>query len=371
MLPGLTAASTEMQRAHFDRLRPLCPTCRAAGRTPAPLSIGTVAVVDGDDILEGVLLCTDMRCQREHPVIDGIPVVVADISSWAAHQLPGVLRRDDLSAFAESLLGDAAGPQSDLHRERYNLGTYGWAHWGDLHGVTDTAARGYGGAYATLLQQALALAVDGVAGLWLDLGCSVGRGTLELARAGAGLAVGIDLNFAMLRIAERVARSGRAVFPLRRGGVVFDRFDAAVDAVPRERISHWCCDVASLPLADGQADGALLLNLLDCVPQPLALLAETGRALAPGAAALFSSPYDWSPAATPVEQWIGGHSQRSATHGSSVAELRRILSADCAAGVDTGLAIELETDGVPWHVQTSERATMEYALHMARLRRKV
>jgi SAM-dependent methyltransferase len=356
-----------MRLDHFERLSPLCPACRAAGRGAVPLHLGTVALREDDEVIEGVLLCGERMCQREHPIIDGIPVLVADIASWAAHQLPGVLRRDDLSPFIESLLGDAAGPASDFHRERSNLGIYGWAHWGDL---APDAMRRHGGAYAALQAQALALLASPPAGLWLDLGCSVGRGTLELARQGADLAVGIDLNFAMLRVAERVRRSGRAVFALRREGVVFDRFDRPVPAVPRERISHWCCDVSQLPFADGQAAGALLLNLLDCVPAPLALLLEAGRVIETGGAALFSSPYDWSANATPMGEWLGGHSQRSAAGGASAVELRRVLSADCAAGIDTGLVIEGERDGVPWHVQTGERSTVEYAVHLARLRRR-
>ena len=55
--------------------------------------------------------------------------------------------------------------------------------------------------------------------------------------------------------------------------------------------------------------------------------------------------------------------------GSSVAELRRILSPECAAGIDTGLVIERERDGVPWQLQTGERSTMQYAVHLALLRR--
>jgi SAM-dependent methyltransferase/uncharacterized protein YbaR (Trm112 family) len=331
--------------------------------------LGHVAVAEGEEVLEGVLLCSDARCQREHPIIDGIPVVVADIASWVTHQIGSVLRREDLSAHAESLLGDAAGPGSEFHRERSNLGIYGWAHWGDL---ASPGGREHGGAYAALLAQALELPGVQPAGVWLDLGCSVGRGALELARRGVDLAVGVDLNFAMLRVAERVRRDGHACFPLRRGGVVFDRFDAAVLDTPAMRLahtSHWCCDVSTLPFVDACFDGALLLNLLDCVPDPLALLFETGRVLAPGARALFSSPYDWSPNATPMAQWLGGHSQRSPAGGDSVAELRRILSANRAAGVDTGLVIDAERDAVPWHVQTGERSTMAYSVHMALLRR--
>jgi SAM-dependent methyltransferase len=331
--------------------------------------LGHVAVAEGDEVLEGVLLCSEAHCQREHPIIDGIPVVVADIASWASHQIGGVLGRDDLSAYTESLLGDATGPASEFHRDRSNLGIYGWAHWGDFAPPGD---RQHGGAYAALLAHALDLADAQPSGLWLDLGCSVGRGTLELARRGVALAVGVDLNFAMLRVAERVRRQGQVRFPLRRGGVVFERFSAAAPDGPATRLahtSHWCCDVSMLPFADARFDGALLLNLLDCVPDPLALLFETGRVVAPGGQALFSSPYDWSANATPMAQWLGGHSQRSPSGGSSVAEVRRILSADRAAGVDTGLVIEAERDAVPWHVQTGERSTMAYSVHMARLRR--
>jgi len=356
-----------MLREHFARLCPVCPVCRAAGRDPAKLVLGSVALAHGEDIIEGVLLCSERACQREHPIIDGIPVVVVDIESWASHQLDAVLRRDDLSPFSESLLGDAAGPSSPLQHERSNLSAYGWAHWGDYAGQTE---RRHGGAYAELLQHARKLTEQPVHGLWFDLGCSVGRGTLELARAGAELAVGIDLSFSMLRVAERVRRAARAVFPLRRHGVVFERFQRDVPDVPSDRMSYWCCDATVLPLSTARCDGALLLNLLDCVPRPLNLLAEVGRVLVPKAYALFSSPYDWSPQATAMDQWLGGHSQRSASGGSSVAELRRVLSADCAAGVETGLVLEAERDGVPWRVQTSERSTMEYAVHLALLRRK-
>ena len=356
-----------MRTGHLSRLQPVCPACRAQGRVPAPLALGAVALADGDDVIEGVLLCTERRCQREHPIIDGIPVVVADLGGWASHQMPGVTRRDDLSPFTESLLGDAAGPGSDFDRERNNLGIYGWAHWGDL---APQGSADHGGAYPQLLEQALSLGAAPTGGLWLDLGCSVGRGSVELARRGAELAVGVDLNFAMLRVAERARRRGRAVFSLRRGGLVFDRFDHPVPEACAERVSFWCCDVGVLPFADATFGGALLLNLLDCVQRPLELLAETARVLADGAAAAFSSPYDWSTAATPLAQWLGGHSQRSLGGGDSATELRRLLSADCAAGVDTGFVIESERDGVPWHLRTASRSTMAYQVHLAVLRRK-
>ena len=116
--------------------------------------------------------------------------------------------------------------------------------------------------------------------------------------------------------------------------------------------------------------GALSLNVLDCVHSPLGHLVELGRTLAPGAPALLCTPYDWSPAATAAAAWIGGHSQRGEAGGSSEAELRRILSADAAAGVDTGLVIAAERDRVPWRVYANERSATEYAVHLLRLERR-
>jgi SAM-dependent methyltransferase/uncharacterized protein YbaR (Trm112 family) len=350
----------------LERLAPVCPTCRAAGRGDSPLGLGTVARSDGDEVLEGVLLCPERLCRREHPIIDGIPVLVHDIASWAEHQLDSVLRRDDLSAFAESLLGDAAGAGSRLDRERTNLSGYGRGHWGDLDAADPVPPDG---SFAGLVGTALELLPDPPAGAWLDVGCSVGRGTLELGRRGAGPAAGVDLSFAMLRVAERMRREGVAVYPQRRVGIVYERREVAVADVPAEHLGFWCADAELLPFADGTFAGALSLNVLDCVRSPLGHLVELGRVLAPGAAALLSTPYDWSVAATTLDAWIGGHSQRSPAGGSSAAELRRILSPDAAAGIDTGLTIADERDGIPWRVYGNERSTTEYALHLLRLAR--
>src|SRR5262249_20939978 len=159
----------------------------------------------------------------EHPIIDGIPVVVSDLQSWASHQLEAVLWRDDLSAFTESLLGDAAGPVHVFERERTTLSAYGRVHWGDFDCEEPLPPES---SYARLVESALALLdpeSSRVRGVWIDVGCAVGRGTRELALRTGELAVGVDLSFGMLRVAERARREGRAVFPLRRVGLVFDR----------------------------------------------------------------------------------------------------------------------------------------------------
>jgi SAM-dependent methyltransferase len=342
---------------HLEQLRPVCPVCRYAGRGDIPLELGTVARSDGDEVLEGVLLCPERLCRREYPIVDGIPVLVVDLASWAEHQLDAVLRRTDLTPFTEGLIGDLAGAGSRLDRERSNLSGYGHGHWGDE-------------SFAGLVETALELLPGEPAGPWIDIGCAVGRGTLELARRTAGPVAGVDLSFGMLRVAERMRREGVAAYPQRRVGIVYEPREVAVADVPAERFGFWCADAEYLPFAGGTFAGALSLNVLDCVRSPLGHLIETGRVLAPAADALLSTPYDWSIGATTLDQWIGGHSQRSPAEGSSAVELRRILSPDAAAGVDTGLTIAEERDGIRWRVHGNERSHTEYSLHLLRLARR-
>ena len=124
------------------------------------------------------------------------------------------------------------------------------------------------------------------------------------------------------------------------------------------------------PFADATFAGALSINVLDCVPSPLTHLVELGRVVAPGGHALLVTPFDWSAAATQLPHWIGGHSQRGSAGGSSAVELRRILSPELMAGIDTGLVIGDEVDGVPWRVYSNERAAMHYKAYLARLDRR-
>lgn len=342
-----------MLTEHLERLAPVCPLCRLAERPPARLELGPVARADGEDVVEGALVCTSPQCRREHPIVDGIPVVVADLAGWAAHQLPAVLRREDLTPFTLGLLGDAAGPASELDRERSNLSGYGHDHWLEE-------------SFADLVAAALAQGPP-PAGVWLDAGCAVGRGTVELARAGAELAVGVDLSFAMVRAAERVRRTGRAEMAVRRSGIVYDRVDRDVGPVPASAVSFWCADATLLPFGEGAFAGALSLNVLDCVPAPAAHLAELARTLAPGGTAHLSTPFDWAPTTAAVDQWIGGHSQRAPHGGDPAAELRRLLGA--RGGLGLGLEIVAERDRVPWRVYANERSHVEYELLLLALRR--
>ncbi|MCA9679873.1 MAG: methyltransferase domain-containing protein, partial [Myxococcales bacterium] len=288
-----------MRRAHFAAFQPICLGCLAEGRGASLLEIGEVVRGDADEVIEGALVCPAVPCRREFPILDGIPFLVPDVREVVSKQIGEIRGREDLSPFAESLLGDCLGPGSDLDRARHYLSCYASGHWSDLDPEAPAPA-----ALTPVLDAAFGL-VGTPRGRWLDVGCSVGRGTFELAARTGALTLGVDLSFSMLRLARRIAREGRLRYPRRKLGLVYERREHAVTAPGAADVDFWMVDATALPFADAAVDGALSLNLLDCVSWPLSHLLELGRVLRDDGQAVIATPYDWSAGATAVEGWLG------------------------------------------------------------------
>ena len=345
-----------MKLSHFHKLKPVCPVCQGQG-IDSPLAIGRVETENGDTILEGILTCAQAACLREFPIIDGIPIIVADIRSYISNNLQAITGREDLSPVTESMLGDATGPASSYDIQRQHLSSYCWDHYGDLD-PEEPPTEFSPGAIVKALDDGLSVAKDIPPGAVVDVGCSVGRTSFELARRSGRMVIGIDLNFSMLRFASRVLRTGNVRYPRRRVGIVYDRrsFDVAFE--DNHLVDFWACDATALPFPSESFSLAVGMNVLDCVGSPFQLLRSTSQVLKPNGRCLFSCPYDWSPAATPVENWLGGHSQRGPAKGESTRVVRQMFSQP-----EMGLRLDSAEDAPLWHVRLHERSTMTYRNH--------
>jgi SAM-dependent methyltransferase/uncharacterized protein YbaR (Trm112 family) len=343
-----------LKRIHFEAFRPLCPACRSP-ELETQLEIGSIQREKGADIEEGILLCPNLLCQREFPIIDGIPIIVRPIREFLNNQVLSVLGRRDLSTEIASLIGDACGPGTLFEAERQMLSSYGHNHYGDLDPAAKDAAAG---SSHRLAREALGLAPP-ASGLRMDIGCALGRSTFSLAEDSTDPVLGIDLSFAMLRAASQVLKNGQVRYPLRRVGLVYDekRFD--FQAKNRHLIDFWACDACALPFSAGRVAYALSLNVLDCVPSPYQHLASLAQVLGAGGTALLATPYDWSVSATPVEAWIGGHSQRSPESGASEKAIRTLLE-----NAEFGLKIIAEEASKPWAVRIHDRHSSQYQVHL-------
>ncbi len=201
-------------------------------------------------------------------------------------------------------------------------------------------------------------------GVTLDVGCGVGRSTFEIAEETQTTVLGIDLHVPMMRMASHVLRHGQVRYSLRRHGVVYDRIDFPVSFPNANHVDFWICDATILPLQDRSVSSINALNILDCISSPAEFLWELNRLARTGGRVLISSPYDWSAAATPIEHWIGGHSQRGPLRGDPRRTLVQWLEAFQASNNGFSLSVIAEKDLLPWCVRLHDRSCVKYELHM-------
>jgi SAM-dependent methyltransferase/uncharacterized protein YbaR (Trm112 family) len=354
---------------HFHILKPLCPVCRPASGE-YPLEIGKAIKGDDDYLQEGILVCSNEQCRSEFPVIDGIPIILANLRSYISQNILPLISRDDLSDTMESLLGDCAGPGSVFDSMRQHLSTYCFAHYGDLDAEQSFREQQGAGAIAGVLEKSLALLNEKINGCLIDIGCSVGRTTFELARRSEGLVLGVDLNFGMLKVAKGIIEQGRVTYPLRREGIVYERRSFPVNFENLSRLDFWVCDAVSLPFSNDVFSGAASFNVLDCLWSPHEHLREISRILLPQAKAIVSTPFDWSANVTPIEAWLGGHSQRAPHKGLGGAFLRVLLSSEKSPAELQQLAI-LREENVEWNLRLHNRSLMQYKTYLMILQKEL
>ncbi len=354
-----------MRLSHLEAFRPVCLHCRQTKGAENLLALTWSDGETGGHILWGILGCA--VCGMEYPIVDGVPFLVPDLRAHIGSALHLLLARDGLPAPIEALLGDAAGPGSMLDSVRQSVSSYAWDHYGDRD-PDEPPGPAKPGAVLRCLEAGLSHLPRKSAARVIDLGCGPGRTSFALAERTGGLVLGIDLHVPLIRFAARVLRNGQVDYPRRRIGLVYDRHAFPVAFPDSARVDFWAADAAALPLPEGQTDLAVGLNLLDCLGAPAQGLTSIGRVLCDGASAILAMPYDWSGGTTPVENWVGGHSQRG-PHGGAAEPLLRMLLED-GPGSASALSLVADVPDVPWHVRMHERSIMQYSSHLVVARRK-
>jgi SAM-dependent methyltransferase/uncharacterized protein YbaR (Trm112 family) len=306
-----------------------CPRCRhvAGGRVVShELALAESALEERGCVLEGLLECASPECRARYPILRGVPIVLADLVGWWRSAAPRFAPAPAASCGLRALLADlerecAAGAPGTDALEAHEL-----AHFGEV----DAGARVPPGVPAperfwARLRGLAALDTPPRSARALDVGCSVGRFTFELA-ACADLAIGLDLSFAAV---ERAAQRAR-------------RADAP-------NVAFLVADALDPPFAADSFDFVAALDLLDSVRLPLVLLGQLDALLAPGGRLLLSSPYAWRADVTAPEEWLVSPA------ASSMELLRDILAGRALSHLGLRYALEAEDRALPRALRERER----------------
>lgn len=340
-------------RADLPQLLPLiCPACRRVterGRELWTVSLAEVLASEGPgEVLEGSLRCDNAACRRLYPIIDGIPVLVADPAALVCAQPAALTAELDPQTLA--LLVSGSTDEAPLSRQLEHLSIYLDAHWGDRsQPVPDGPLPRWGG---EALFSAVVKYSRRPVRCSVELGCSVGRGLFALS-GGANLTVGVELHLGALRVARRLL----AGMPLRYARRVIGRHYAPAQILPEAAapgaLALLCGDALDPPLAPQSFERVVALNLLDSVRSPPQLLSVVDGLCAPAGEVLLASPYSWQSSVVEEAGRIGGSDPEVA--------LRELL----AAG--TGLSASYHTEEeqeLLWHLRRDARSAHSYRVHM-------
>ena len=244
---------------------------------------------DGD-VEEGALRCENPACARRYPIVDGVALVIPDLSGWQRGELAGVVE-GPLHPATEALLAQGGPDDEPWPRLIEHLSIYLDAHWGDRaepppDGPTEVA---FG--LRALAERVAARASQPVASA-VELGCSVGR-VLALLANGAERVVGVDLHFGALRRARRLLRGEALPYARRTSGRHYATAVARADELTAPAAVFVCADALDPPLAPAHFNRVAALNLVDALRAPAQLLSVVDGLCAPGGEVLLASPYGW------------------------------------------------------------------------------
>jgi 5-histidylcysteine sulfoxide synthase/putative 4-mercaptohistidine N1-methyltranferase len=145
----------------------------------------------------------------------------------------------------------------------------------------------------------------------LDIGCSVGRASFELAKE-FNEVWGLDFSARFIGVATMLQESGEVFYEIPVEGDlkenrVFALESIGVSAESTKRCRFYQADASNLkPIYSGY-DLVLALNLIDRLYDPQKFLDDIVARVNSGGVLMLASPYSWSEEFTPKERWIGGY----------------------------------------------------------------
>jgi putative 4-mercaptohistidine N1-methyltranferase len=148
----------------------------------------------------------------------------------------------------------------------------------------------------------------------LDLNCSVGRRTFELAKT-FDECVGMDITARHIQVASRLQEGEMVRYTVPCEGTINTFHEVTTDALGLVEEATRCSFVQQPDLANLDTDGlkfgdfdlVVCANVLEKQPSPKGVLANVAHFVRPGGLLVIGSTYSWDAAVTPRKNWVGGY----------------------------------------------------------------
>ncbi|MDX1347801.1 MAG: 5-histidylcysteine sulfoxide synthase [Thiomicrorhabdus chilensis] len=144
----------------------------------------------------------------------------------------------------------------------------------------------------------------------LEVGCSVGRASFELAKHFAQV-TGLDFSARFIQVANQLKESGNVLYTIPREGEIMEFKESTLADLGLADHAHKCeflqQDATNLkPIFSGY-DMIVAVNLIDRLYEPKKFLETIHQRLNDGGLLLLASPYTWLEEYTAKEHWLGGY----------------------------------------------------------------
>ena len=144
----------------------------------------------------------------------------------------------------------------------------------------------------------------------LDLGCSVGRSTFELAKEFDEV-VGIDFSANFINVGVKLKTYDNLIYKVKKEGEIFEEKSVSLDSLGLEDIKNKVTfmqgDACNLKDIYTGFDLIFCSNLIDRLYYPQKFLDDIPSRVNDNGLLVLLSPYTWLEDYTPKENWLGGY----------------------------------------------------------------
>ncbi|AXX89846.1 methyltransferase [Arcobacter suis] len=151
---------------------------------------------------------------------------------------------------------------------------------------------------------------DGKTKKALDLGCSVGRSTFELAKIFDEV-VGIDFSANFINVGVKLKIYDSLIYKVKKEGDIFEEKSVSLKSLGleqiKEKVTFMQGDACNLKDIYTDFDLVFCSNLIDRLYYPQKFLDDIPLRINKNGLLVLLSPYTWMEDYTPKENWLGGY----------------------------------------------------------------